>query len=93
MWEGMKLHTGKMETFNHLGQCQIHYVEYPLPVLSPPNCRTPKFSIFSGVTTKKGEISFEQWVFEVRGVLQSHSEAKLWEGIVCSLWEAAVNLL
>ena len=31
----------------------------------------PKTSTFSGDFTQKGEVSFEQWVFEVRSVMQS----------------------
>ena len=28
--------------------------------------KMPKFSAFSGDPTQKGEVSFEQWVFEVK---------------------------
>ena len=39
-----------------------------------------KFSIFSGDSTQKEEVSFEQWGFEVRSLLQSHTEVPLrWE--------------
>ena len=34
--------------------------------------RMPKFRTFSGDFTHKGEVSFEQWAFEVRSVMQSH---------------------
>ena len=44
--------------------------------------KMPKFSTFSGDSTQKGEVSFEQWAFEVKSVMQSHTEAPLREGIV-----------
>ena len=46
--------------------------------------KMPKFSIFSGDSTQMREVSFEQWAFEVRSVIQSHTEVKLREGIVWS---------
>ena len=55
--------------------------------------KTLKFSVFSGDSTQKGEVSFEQWVFEVKSVMQSHTEATLREGIVCLLWGAMVELV
>ena len=45
-------------------------------------CKMPKFSIFSGDSTQKGEVSSEQWTFEVKNVMQSHTEMTLREGIV-----------
>ena len=47
--------------------------------------KMPKFSTFNGDSTQKGEVLFEQWVFEVKSVMQSHTEATLREGIVWSL--------
>ena len=44
--------------------------------------KMPKFSTFSGDPTQKGEVSFEQWAFEVKSVMQSHTEAPLREEIV-----------
>ena len=41
--------------------------------------KVPKFSIFSGDSTIKGEISFEQQAFGVKSVMQSHTEATLRE--------------
>ena len=35
--------------------------------------KMPKFSTFSGKPTQKAEVSFEQWVFEVRSVMQGHT--------------------
>ena len=36
-----------------------------------------KFSTFSGNFTQKGEFSFEQWAFEVKSVMQNHTEVTL----------------
>ena len=52
-----------------------------------------KFSTFSGDSTKKREVSFEQRVFEVKSVMQSHTEATLSEGIVLSLHRATADLV
>ena len=41
---------------------------------------------------QKGEVSFEQWAFKVRIVMQSHMEVTLREGIVQSLHGAMANL-
>ena len=61
--------------------------QLPRPMLEPPcdiSCpsvtsqlvgKMPKFIIFSGDSTKKGEVQFEQWAFEVRSVM--HMEATL----------------
>ena len=45
----------------------------------------PEISTFSGDPTQKGEVTFKQLVFEVRSVMQSHTEVTLWEGMVWSL--------
>ena len=55
--------------------------------------KMPKISTFSGDPTQKREVSFEQWVFEVKSVIQSHTEATLWEGMEGSLCRAAANLV
>ena len=47
--------------------------------------KMPKISTFSGDPTQKGEVLFQQWVFEVKHVLQSHTEVNVWEGMVWSL--------
>ena len=39
--------------------------------------KMPKSSIFSGDSTQKGGFSFEQWAFEVKSVMQSHTEVAL----------------
>ena len=44
--------------------------------------KMPKFSTFSGDSTQKEEVSFEKWAFEVRSVMQSHTEVTLREEIV-----------
>ena len=36
--------------------------------------KVPKFSTFSGDSTQKREVSFEQWVFEVKRVMQNHGD-------------------
>ena len=41
--------------------------------------KMPKFRIFIGDSTQKGEVSFEQWAFEVKSVLQRHTEVTLRE--------------
>ena len=48
----------------------------------------PKINTFSGDPTQKGEVSFEQWVFEIKGVMQSHTKVTLQEGMVQSLCRA-----
>ena len=53
----------------------------------------PKFSTFSGDSTQKGEVSFQQWAFEIRCVMQSHREVTLREGIVQSLCRATADLI
>ena len=35
--------------------------------------KMPKLSTFSGDSTQKGDVSFEQWAFEVKRVMQSHT--------------------
>ena len=55
--------------------------------------KMPKGITFSGDPIQKGEVSFEQWVFEVKSVMQSHTEATLWEGIVQSLHGAPADLV
>ena len=52
-----------------------------------------KFSTFSQGSTQKGEVSFEQWAFEVNSVMQSHTEAVLREGILLSLCRAVDDLV
>ena len=49
-------------------QCDVS----SLSVASQVASKTPKFSIFSGHSTKKG-VLFEQQTFEVRSKMQSHS--------------------
>ena len=53
----------------------------------------PKFSTFNGDSTQKGEILFEQWAFEVKSMMQSHTEVILIEVIVGSLQGVAVDLV
>ena len=50
-------------------------------------------STFSGDPTKNGEVSFEQWVFEVKTVMQSHTEVTLQEGVVHSLCGGMTDLV
>ena len=59
-------------------QCDIFYPSVTSQVVG----NLPKFSTFSGDSTKKGEVSSEQWAFEVRSVMQSHIEVTLRERIV-----------
>ena len=42
--------------------------------------KTVKFSVISEDSTQKEEVSFEEWVFKVNSVMQSHTEATLREG-------------
>ena len=53
--------------------------------------KTPKFSIFSRDSTQNGEVSFEQWAFDIKSVMHSHMEVTLKEGIVWSLCGAAAD--
>ena len=62
-----------------------HSVALPIMV------KVLKLGISSGKHVQKEDVLFDQWVFEVRNALQSHSEAILWEGIVHSLQGAPVS--
>ena len=55
--------------------------------------KMPKFSTFIPDSTQKGEVSFEQWSFEMKSVMQSHTEEALREGIVWSLHGSAADLV
>ena len=55
--------------------------------------KMPKISTFRRDPNQKGQVSFEQLVFEVRSVMQSHTEAILWEGMVQSLCGATADLV
>ena len=55
--------------------------------------KMPKISSFSEDPTQKGEVSFQQWVFEAKSVMQSHTKVILWEGMVSSLLRAMANLV
>ena len=59
-------------------QCDISCPSVTSQVVS----KMPKFSTFSGDSTQKGEVSFKQWPFEVKSVMQSHTEVTLREGKV-----------
>ena len=49
----------------------------------------PKLSAFSGEVTN-GEVSFDQWSYELQTLRKSYSDLALREGIQCSLrWAAA----
>ena len=50
----------------------------------------PKLSAFSGERAK-GEVSFEQWSYELQALRKSYSDSALWEGIQCSLRGAAAD--
>ena len=70
-------------------QCDISSPSVALQVVG----KMPNFSTFSGDYIQKGEVSFEQWAFEVRSMMQSHTEATLKEGIVQSLHGAVADLV
>ena len=55
--------------------------------------KMPKISTFNGDPTQKRKVSFKQWVFEVKSVMQSQTEATLWEGMVQSLHGATADLV
>ena len=61
-------------------------------MLFPLLGRAYKFNIFSGEGAQKGEVSIDQWIFEVKSVLPDHPEATLWESIIHSLCAAATDL-
>ena len=50
----------------------------------------PKLSTFSGERAK-GEVSFEQWSYELQTVRKTYSDSALREGIQCSLRGAAAH--
>ena len=50
----------------------------------------PKLSAFSGERAK-GEVSFEQWSYELQTLRKTYSDSALREGIQCSLRGAAAN--
>ena len=59
-------------------QCENSCPCVPSQVLG----KMPKISTLSEDPTQKGEVLFEQWVFEVKSVMQSHTEATLQDGMV-----------
>ena len=64
-----------------------------LSVTSQIVSKMPKFSTFSRDPTQKGEVLFEQWVFEMKSMMQSHKEATLQEGMIQLLCRAVANLV
>ena len=82
-----------MGTCSHIGKCKNYNVTFLLQCCLSTSGKTPKFSVFNGVSTLKGEVPFEQWVSEAKGVMQSHTEATLREGIMHSIWGEAANLV
>ena len=54
-----------------------HKIPCPI-VASQVEGKMLKISTFSGDPTQKGEVSFKQWVFKVKSMMQSHTEATLW---------------
>ena len=52
-----------------------------------------RFNTFSGDCIQKGEVLFEQRAFEVKSVMQSHTEVTLREEIVQSLGGAVADLV
>ena len=50
----------------------------------------PKLSAFSGEMAK-GEVSFEQWSYELQSLRKTYSDSALREGIQCSLRGAAAD--
>ena len=55
--------------------------------------KMPKFSICSGDSNQKGEVSFEQLAFEGKTVMHSHTEVTLREGTVGSLHGATADMV
>ena len=56
--------------------------------------RTPCFSRFFGDTPpNKGEVSFDQWLFEIKSIMDTYSETLLKEGIIQSLKGAAADII
>ena len=55
--------------------------------------KMPNFSTLSGDSTQKGEVSFEHWTFEAKGVMHSHTEVTLREWIVWFLHGATADLV
>ena len=80
----MQLHRSMQEP-----QCNMSYSS----ITSQLAGKTPKCGVFRGDSTQKREVSFKQWVFDVKSVMQSYTEATLREGRVHSLWGAKVDLV
>ena len=83
----------KAQTHSYIGKLQNHNVTLPVPVWPQVVDKTPKFGIFSANSTQKGEVSIEQWAFEVKSVMQIPTEVTLREGIVLSLHGAVADLV
>ena len=47
-------------------QCDIYCPSMASQIVG----KMPKFSIFSGDSTQKEEVSFKQWTFEIKSVMQ-----------------------
>ena len=58
--------------------------------MGPSGTNIPKLSAFSGERTK-GEVSFEQWSYELQTLRKTYSDSALREGIQCSLKGAAAD--
>ena len=58
--------------------------------MGPSELTSPKLSAFSGERAK-GEVSFEQWSYELETLRITYSDSALREGIQCSLRSAAAD--
>ena len=68
----MQMHRSKQEP-----QCSMPFSS----AVSEHSRKTPQLSVFSRDPSQKGEVSFKQWAFEVKSVMQSHTVATLREGV------------
>ena len=68
----------------------VHEVSSILQTLLKDGNNIPKLSAFSGERVK-GEVSFEQWSYELQTLRKTYSDSALREGIQCSLRGAAAD--
>ena len=93
-WEEKKMCWGKVQVCSYLDQLPEATVQNSCwSVTSQVGGKMPKISTFSGDPSQKGEVLFKEWVFEVKCVMQSHTEVTLWERMVWSLCEVMANLV
>ena len=83
--QGIEFHTPQNSACHHFSPPGPNNLVTPAPTHSGLK-EPPKFPIFSGTDPpSKDETSYDQWVFQVRGAIISHSVAVVRSGIVNSV--------